>query len=121
MSYKRHEKYRLLKDRVDHDSGLPMIRVEREYCNDGEKSPCQNVTSIDFGPQDVMDGKLFDQFSTIWKEPNDPLKIKYDQLRQSWWNNPVPNPLMSTPERPHIKHVSAYLLLLNRISCCASF
>ncbi|KAL3769207.1 hypothetical protein ACHAWO_000853 [Cyclotella atomus] len=95
----------LLKDRVDFDSGLPMIRVEREYCNDGEKSPCQNVTTSDFGPQDVMDGQVFDQFSKIWKEPNDPLKIKYDQLRQSWWNSPVPNPLMSTPERPHIKHV----------------
>lgn len=95
----------LLKDRVDFDSGLPMIRVEREYCNDGEKSPCQNVTTSDFGPQDVMDGQVFDQFSKIWKEPNDPLKTKYDQLRQSWWNSPVPNPLMSTPERPHIKHV----------------
>eukprot|EP00804_Cyclotella_cryptica_P029973 CCRYP_013428-RA/>CCRYP_013428-RA protein AED:0.07 eAED:0.07 QI:109/0.88/0.8/1/0.88/0.8/10/302/1139 len=95
----------LLKDRVDFDSGFPMIRVEREYCQEDEKSPCKNQTAIDFGPADVMSGQVFDQFSKIWKEANDPLKVKYDQLRQSWWNGPVPNPLMTTPERPHIKHV----------------
>lgn len=95
----------LLKDRVDFDSGFPMIRVEREYCEEDEKSPCQNQTNVDFGPADVMSGRVFDQFSKIWKEANDPLKVKFDQLRQSWWNGPVPNPLMTTPERPHIKHV----------------
>lgn len=95
----------LLKDRVDFDSGFPMIRVEREYCEVDEKSPCKNQTTFDFGPEDVMNGEVFNQFSNIWKEENEPLRVKYDQLRQSWWDGPVPNPLMSTPERPHIKHV----------------
>lgn len=105
----------LLKDRVDFDSGLPMIRVKREYCEEGEKSPCQNQTTTDFGPRDVMDGSVFNRFAEIWKEPNDPLKVKYDQLNQSWWNGAVPNPLMTTPERPHIKHVSDGLGLNCRI------
>ena len=103
----------LLKDRVDFDSGLPMFRVEREFCEEGEKSPCKNQTQIDFGPNDVMDGEIFDQFSDIWREKNIPLRVKYDQLRQSWWNSQVPNMLNQTPERPHIKHVRySYLVTL---------
>jgi hypothetical protein len=96
----------LLKDRVDFDSAFPMIRVEREFCGEDENAPCQNQT-IDFGPEEVMNGQVFSEFSNIWKEKDDPLKVKHEQLRQSWWDGPVPNPLMSTPERPHIKHVSA--------------
>jgi len=42
----------LLKDRVDFDSSFPMVRVEKEICEDGDKS-CKNEI-IDFGAGDVM-------------------------------------------------------------------
>jgi hypothetical protein len=101
----------LLKDRVDHDTGFPMIRVEREYCKDDEKSPCGNQTTLDFGPEDVMDGRVFEQFSKIWNEEGDPMRIKYEQLKESWWETPVKNFLTSPPDRPHIK-VSRLLSLV---------
>jgi hypothetical protein len=91
----------LLKDRVDFDSIFPTIKVEREYCNETD---C-NQTTIDFGPSEIMNGHIFDEFSHIWREKNDPLGAKLDQLRHAWWNTNVPNMLESTPERPHIKHV----------------
>ncbi|KAL7547717.1 hypothetical protein ACHAWF_011003 [Thalassiosira exigua] len=95
----------LLKDRVDFDTIVPTVRVEREFCSENEDSPCTNQT-IDFGPEDVMDGTIFHAFSQIWKERNDPLGVKLDQLRQAWWHTKnVHNMLESTPERPHIKHV----------------
>ena len=46
----------LLKDRVDFDSIFPTIRVDREYCEEKEVSPCNNQTKIDFGPREVMNG-----------------------------------------------------------------
>jgi hypothetical protein len=95
----------LLKDRVDYDTGFPMIRVEREYCDENEKSPCGNQTTVDFSALDVMNGNIFDQFSKIWREEKDPLGVKLEQLRDSWWKGNVPNMLESTPDRPHIKHV----------------
>jgi len=52
-----------------------------------------------------MNGRIFDEFSQIWKERGDPLGVKLDQLQQSWWNSNVPNYLETTPDRPHIKHV----------------
>lgn len=33
------------------------------------------------------------------------MSVKLDQLRSSWWETSIPNPLVSTPDRPHIKHV----------------
>ncbi len=42
----------LLKDRVDFDSAYPMVRVEKEICEDGDKS-CKNEI-VDFGADDVM-------------------------------------------------------------------
>ena len=107
----------LLKDRVDFDSGIPMFRVEREFCEEGEKSPCKNQTNHDFGPDDVMEGRIYEQFSDIWREKHLPLRVKYDQLRQSWWNGQVPNMLMTTPERPHIKHVR-YLIFSHLLAFC---
>jgi len=95
----------LLKDRVDFDSLFPMVQVQREYCEDNKNSsPCNNHTS-NFGPKDVMNGHIFDEFSHIWKEKGDPLGVKLDQLRQAWWHSNVPNYLETTPDRPHIKHV----------------
>ena len=95
----------LLKDRVDYDSSLPMISVEREYCDEDEKAPCANQTAVDFSALDVMNGNIFDQFSNIWKEETDPLGVKLEQLSDSWWKGIIPNMLESTPDRPHIKHV----------------
>ncbi|KAL7540865.1 hypothetical protein ACHAXR_010432 [Thalassiosira sp. AJA248-18] len=96
----------LLKDRVDFDSLFPTVRVEREYCEENEDSPCNNQTSVDFGPKEIMNGGIFKDFSTIWREKGDPLGVKLDQLRQAWWRHDVPpNMLESTPDRPHIKHV----------------
>ncbi|KAL7450618.1 hypothetical protein ACHAWC_002508 [Mediolabrus comicus] len=95
----------LLKDRVDYESSFPMIRVQREFCDENEKSPCGNLTNVDFSAQDVMNGNIFDQFSQIWNEENDPLGVKLEQFRDSWLKGNVPNMLESTPDRPHIKHV----------------
>ncbi len=33
------------------------------------------------------------------------MSVKLEQLRSSWWETSIPNPLVSTPDRPHIKHV----------------
>ncbi len=107
----------LLKDRVDFDSAFATIRVDREFCIENEKSPCNNQTTIDFGPSDIMSGHIFDRFSSIWREKGDPLRVKLDQLRQSWWHGSVPNMLETTPERPHIKHV----IMVSIFKCCFIF
>lgn len=93
----------LLKERVDFDSIFPTVRVEREYCKKNEDSPCNNQTMADFGPREVMNGQIFDQFSRIWREEGDPLGVKLDQLQKSWWHDLVPNMLDAPPDRPHIK------------------
>lgn len=73
----------ILKDRVDFDSGgFPIIQVEREYCKHDERpGTCDNETAIDFGPKEIMNGKIFGQFSKIWQEKGDPLGEKLEQLR----------------------------------------
>ena len=99
----------LLKDRVDFDSSFATVAIEREFCEENEKQPCSNQTVIALGPKDVMSGALFDQFKSIWREKGDPLGVKLDQLRESWWHDnthkSVPNMLETPPDRPHIKHV----------------
>ena len=52
-----------------------------------------------------MNGRVFDRFSEIWNEEGDPLGVKFDQLKSSWWEGSMENPLLSPPDRPHIKHV----------------
>lgn len=95
----------LLKDRVDFDTVFPTIEVIKEYCKTNEKSPCSNQTATAFGPRDVMSGTLFEAMKSVWREEGDPLGVKLDQLRESWWDSVVPNMLETTPDRPHIKHV----------------
>ena len=95
----------LLKERQDWDSAFPTFRVEREFCHEDKNTPCDNQTQVDFGAKDIMDGRIFEQFNKIWKEKGEPLGVKFDQLRQSWWHSKVPNMLDKTPDRPHIKHV----------------
>ncbi|KAL3826567.1 hypothetical protein ACHAXA_003631 [Cyclostephanos tholiformis] len=95
----------LLKGRVDFDTIFSTVEVQREYCKENEKPPCLNQTVTAFGPRDVMSGALLDRFKSIWREKDDPLGVKLDQLRDSWWDRIVPNILQSPPDRPHIKHV----------------
>lgn len=95
---------RLLRDRYDWDSDIPLIRVIQETCEEKEKSPCARNSTIDFGPKDVETAELFQKFSEIWRENGDPLGVKREQLRESFWDNGL-NILNSTWERPLIKHV----------------
>jgi hypothetical protein len=95
----------LLKHRQDWDSDFPMIKVTKEYCGDAEKAPCARNETLELGPRDVHDGNIFTQFSNIWKEKDDPLLIKRDQLRESFWDSKVWNILNHTWDRPLIKHV----------------
>jgi hypothetical protein len=95
----------LLRERMDWDSRHPMIEVIEEECEHKEKSPCRNITSQNFSPRDVETGDLFTRMSEIWKEKGDPLKVKRDQLRESFWDAGLPNILNMTWDRPPIKHV----------------
>ena len=87
-----------------------MIRVTEESCEMKEKSPCKTNSTYKFGPKDVQDGNLFSRFNEIWKEEGDPMKIKREQLKESFWDTKVPNILNTTWERPLIKRG----MLLNR-------
>ena len=94
----------LLRERFDFDSNFPMVRVVEETCEEKEKSPCARNSTYDLGPKDVETGELFRKLSEIWKEEGDPLGVKRDQLRESFWDTDH-NILNSTWERPLIKHV----------------
>ena len=94
----------ILLDRMDWDSDFPMIEVVQEDCDANPDSFClQRVDEM--GPRDVQNGRVFWYFSKVWKEDGDPLYIKYEQLRDSFWNNDVPNMLSEVWERPPIRHV----------------
>jgi hypothetical protein len=95
----------LLRDRFDWDTNFPMIRVNKESCIEKEKRSCQKNGTIDFGPSDVENGQLFIEFNKLWKETNEPLIVKLEQLRESFWDTRLPNILNNTWERPLIKHV----------------
>eukprot|EP00551_Chaetoceros_affinis_P007144 CAMPEP_0203668388 /NCGR_PEP_ID=MMETSP0090-20130426/5028_1 /ASSEMBLY_ACC=CAM_ASM_001088 /TAXON_ID=426623 /ORGANISM="Chaetoceros affinis, Strain CCMP159" /LENGTH=987 /DNA_ID=CAMNT_0050532809 /DNA_START=363 /DNA_END=3326 /DNA_ORIENTATION=- len=95
----------ILKDRVDWDSTFPPFTVQTEKCNQTDKPPCKFQREVYFNAKDVQSGKLFDDLSKIFNETGQPLKVKRDQLENSWWQNPLPNILDSTWDRPHIKHV----------------
>lgn len=95
----------LLLDRKDWDSDFPMIEVIVEECAHKEKSPCANRSSQHLSPRDVETGDLFTKLSAIWKEKGNPLLIKREQLRNSFWETGLPNVLNMTWHRPPIKHV----------------
>lgn len=88
----------LLKDRVDWDTAIPMMNIIQETCRAKEKSPCANRTMTNVGPLDAQTGNVFNIFSRIWREENEPLMIKREQLSQSWWETDVPNILNKTWE-----------------------
>jgi len=95
----------LLEERVDWDTDFPSVAIHEETCFGAEKPPCKLRNKRHFAPKDIQTGDIFSEFSKIWKEKGDPLKIKREQLESSWYNNPFPNLLDSTWDRPHIKHV----------------
>lgn len=94
-----------LEERVDWDTDFSPVAIHEETCLETEKPPCKLHNEKHFGPKDIQTGNIFSEFSKIWKEEGDPLKIKREQLESSWWKNPFPNLLDSTWDRPHIKHV----------------
>lgn len=94
-----------LEERVDWDTDFSPVAIHEETCVGAEKSPCKLQDEKHFGPKDIQTGDIFSEFSKIWKEKGNPLKIKQEQLESSWWNNPFPNLLDSTWDRPHIKHI----------------
>ena len=88
----------LLRDRFDWDSGKPMIAIDIENCPSKSKSPCALQERIHISPNDVQSGKIFDKFSQVWREKNDPLIIKREQLQEAFWSTEVPNVLNRTWE-----------------------
>ncbi len=90
----------ILKDRVDWDSTFPTFTAQTEQCSTSSKRPsCSVESERHFSPKDVQSGDLFSNFNEIWKEEDEPLKVKKAQLENSWWNNPLPNILNSTWDR----------------------
>ena len=96
---------RLLLDRIDWDTDLPMISITRESCEVKERAPCSKNFTTTVGPRDVQSGQVFTTFSETWNEEGDPMRVKREQLRESFWDTSVPNILNQTWERPLIKHV----------------
>ena len=94
----------LLLHRMDWDTDFPMITVIQEDCDSEAGSFCLKRAE-EIGPKDVQNGLVFRYFSQLWKEDGDPLYVKYEQLRDSFWSGHVPNLLTETWERPPIKHV----------------
>ena len=93
----------LMKERRDWNSDFPMIQVIQEYCREKEKSPCERNDTKSLGPRDAQNGDLFVKFGELWKEQDDPMGIKREQLRESFWDSKVTNILNRTWERPLIK------------------
>jgi hypothetical protein len=102
----------LLLDRVDWDVGKPMIRIDMDTCpsskqqqhhhhhhgNKGHSSSCRTKESIPIGPKDVQSGNVFTTFTNLWHEEDEPLTVKREQLRESFWEPKVPNILNRTWE-----------------------
>jgi hypothetical protein len=95
----------LLKERRDWDSDFSMVSVTREYCKDKEKPPCALNKTIPFGAKDVQTGNIFTSFNSMFNEEGEPLKVKQEQLKESFWDGKVKHFLNRTWERPIIKHV----------------
>lgn len=94
---------RILLDRVDWETDRHPVIIRKDTCLKSNKA-C-NTTMLNLTAQDVENGEIFLEFSNTWKEKRDPLGNKRKQLIQSWWNSPWPNPLNTTWDRPHIKHI----------------
>lgn len=95
----------LMKDRIDWDTDYPMIEINVEECQPKGRQPCVLNATTKISPRDSETGKVFDIFNSLWKEENQPMITKREQMEEAFWNTRVPNILNHTWERPLIKHV----------------
>ena len=95
----------LMKERIDWDTDFPMIEIKVEECKQKGRQPCVLNTTTQITPRDSETGHVFDIFNGVWKEENQPLITKREQMEEAFWRTKVPNILNHTWERPLIKHV----------------
>ena len=88
----------LMRDRVDWDSGKPMIDIEFHHCKGKSKTACAKKDVLHVRPTDAGTGDIFNIFTGLWKEEGDPLLVKRAQLEQSFFDKKVPNMLNQTWE-----------------------
>ena len=109
----------LMRDRVDWNTGKPMISIDIEHCRpqntnktntnmnnqskrsnnkSKEKFLCELSDRLEFGAKHVQDGSIFRYFNELWREENEPLIIKKEQLEESFFNTNVINVLNRTWE-----------------------
>ena len=88
----------LMRDRIDWDTGKPMIDIEVAHCNTSNKNSCENTDRIEIGAKEVQDASIFQTFNNLWKEEGSPLIIKKEQLEDSFLNSSVLNVLNHTWE-----------------------
>jgi len=89
----------ILRDRIDWDTLKPMVDVKVELCQgNGGKKTCTEKETLHFGPRDVENGHIFGAFNSLWREQGEPLKVKREQLEESFFNTDVANILNHTWE-----------------------
>ena len=87
----------IMSDRVDWDTGKPLIDIEIDYCQGKGKDRCKQHETLNLSPHDVETGNMFDHFNQLWLEDGEPMKVKKEQLEQSFWKQ-GPNILNKTWE-----------------------
>jgi hypothetical protein len=88
----------LMRDRIDWDTGKPVIDVEIEHCKGKGKTVCEQKDLLKIGPKDIGSGHAFNLLNDLWKEEGEPLIIKKEQLEESFINTKVSNMLNQTWE-----------------------
>ena len=95
----------LIRDRIDWNTGKPLIDIDIVHCNSTNKNSCETTDRVGIGAKDVQDASIFQIFNDLWKEEGSPLIIKKEQLEDSYVNSKVVNILDHPWDRPLIKHV----------------
>eukprot|EP00537_Pseudo-nitzschia_pungens_P017584 CAMPEP_0172411686 /NCGR_PEP_ID=MMETSP1061-20121228/77517_1 /TAXON_ID=37318 /ORGANISM="Pseudo-nitzschia pungens, Strain cf. pungens" /LENGTH=1010 /DNA_ID=CAMNT_0013147899 /DNA_START=211 /DNA_END=3242 /DNA_ORIENTATION=+ len=96
----------LVRDRIDWNTGKPMIDIEISHCNNTKKESCQATGDrVKIGPSDVQDARIFEIFNDLWLEDGKPLIVKKGQLEDSLLQSNIRSILNHTWDRPLIKHV----------------
>jgi hypothetical protein len=88
----------LMRDRIDWDTGKPMIDIEIDHCHGKGNKECERKDVLKVGPKNVENGEIFNLFNELWKEEGDPLIVKREQLEQSFIYSKVANILNQTWE-----------------------
>ena len=89
---------KILKDRIDWDTGKPMVEIEIEQCQDKPKGACELIMSVPISPKDAETGEVFNIFNELWREEGEPLIVKREQLEQAFWHAKFGNLLNQTWE-----------------------